>query len=825
MKKILLGLAFFLLVGFFIGNNFVLAQETVPVERPYLLCQDPDSGTRGICLPELDAIYTQLGGKQKCVYKYEEFQKDPGNNHLWVEDENVIAQGQANERARQFISWVMAHGAIDTHPVLYQVWGTTRNMAFFFTILSAALFGLAIIIGQRTSFATDVKVWPSVTKILLGLLYISFSATIVIVVIQLSEIVMKFFVENLGGNDLFNIYFSDVSQESNYAGVIGCRDLNIHVQEAARTELWMLKATNLSYYLMGGALLLRKILLWFLLFVSPFLAILMFFSSVKNVGWTWVKVFFQWVFYGPLLALFLGSMATIWKMGIPFLFDFSRVNTAAGYIYPTAITILYGGPSQKVGTANSGNYVDTFVEYVITLIMLWAVTIFPWFLLRSFRDYCCDGINAIKNMMVANLNNLRGGQPAPTPVAPSQVSSFGVAREITSEVTRKIETTEEIHKAGTDEIVQSLNLRAGNLTQVANFETNKTVNKNMTKNINYLKNPSQAETANERLRYMNLRSELATRAATADPLARQVMNSFMFTRPQALEQKQSIIKTLPKASPVTHIVSVKIKLPKEKIEAVSSSMFNYGASNHDLTTAIATKTGLIPEKVSEILTLFSQNLQEPAVQIADKIADQTKIEHAKVIKVIKEFSSAVTNTKVAEEIAAKQNLEVEEVKKVAAAQMPVLTKENIEDLTPVSPQVTIDEYEQVKKMWIEHYEKGELPLAENISTRQEWVKQDIVLITNTLNKLLSDDKTLQGQALDEIGFILPIFLVNNLSGEQLVTYLKAKVEAAKQVKDFGLKEQEISERLKSQSEKIEVARPKKKEAAKTMEMKAELEIK
>ncbi len=86
--------------------------------------------------------------------------------------------------------------------------------------------------------------------------------------------------------------------------------------------------------------------------------------------------FFQWVFYGPLFALFLGALATIWKTGIPFVFDFSRTGTAAGYIYPTATNILYGGPAQVLSILNSGNYIDTFAEYVITLIMLWATIFF-----------------------------------------------------------------------------------------------------------------------------------------------------------------------------------------------------------------------------------------------------------------------------------------------------------------------------------------------------------------------------------------------------------------------------------------------------------------
>ena len=154
--------------------------------------------------------------------------------------------------------------------------------------------------------------------------------------------------------------------------------------------------------------------------------------------------------------------------------------------------------------------------------------------------------------------------------------------------------------------------------------------------------------------------------------------------------------------------------------------------------------------------------------------------------------------------------------------MPSDAKKNIEEKITVSPAVTLDEYEQVKKMWTNAYEKGEIPKTENIRSRSEWVEGDIVLITNTLNKLVSDDKVLKAQALDEIGFILPIFLVNNLSGDQLVTYLKAKIEAARTVKDLLDREKEVTERLKAKVEEVDVLKPKKKEAEKTMELKAEL---
>ena len=694
------------------GVNYSFAQQPltpVPAETSPLLCPDKD-GQRGVCSSELDQIYQQQGKGEECTTKYDVYKSDPAKYHLWIEDPEITIQGKSNDRARQFIYWVTTHSAIETHPVLTKVWATARNLSYFLVILTAALLGLGIIIGQRTNFETNIKLWPAITKILLSIFYIAFSATIVITVVQLSEIIMKFFIENLGGKDLFNIYFSGISQEKNYVDFIGCRDLNIRVQEAAKTEIFLLKLTNWSYYFMGGMLLLRKVILWFLLFVSPFLAIILSFAFIKNVGVIWIGIFFQWVFYGPLLALFLGGMATIWKFGLPFVFDFSRVNTAAGYIYPTAINIIYGGPAQKIGTINNGNYIDTFVEYIITLIMLWAVTIFPWWLLRNFRDYCCDGINAIKNMMLSTINPAKGGSPSPVLSPLNLNSNLGAAlkipRETETSVRTKIETIEEIKKARTEEITQSLSIKASKITDVAHFETNKTVNETVNKNINYLKNPIQAPTSSERQKYMNLRSELSSRASKSDPIADRFIKSFIVSKINIAE-KENIIKTLP--------------------------------------------------KTTEILTPD--------------------------------------------------------------------TKKNIEEVIAVSPAVTLDEYEQVKKMWTNAYEKGEIPKTENLRSRGEWVGYDIVLITNTLNKLLSDDKALKAQALDEIGFILPIFLVNNLSGDQLVTYLKAKIEAARTVKDLLDREKQVTERLKAGVEEtVDVLKPKKKGAEKTIEMKEEMKL-
>jgi hypothetical protein len=57
-----------------------------------------------------------------------------------------------------------------------------------------------------------------------------------------------------------------------------------------------------------------------------------------------------------------------------------------------------------------------------------------------------------------------------------------------------------------------------------------------------------------------------------------------------------------------------------------------------------------------------------------------------------------------------------------------------------------------------------------------------------------------------------------------VTYLKAKIEAAKTVQALIDREKEVTERLKAKVEEVDVMKPKAKEAAKTMELKEELKI-
>ncbi|GIW64440.1 MAG: hypothetical protein KatS3mg092_0373 [Patescibacteria group bacterium] len=822
MKKILI-----LIIIFFVFilslNKIVFANEDIQKSQNQSINDYPRAYK---CPPEIEQIYIEKNTGELCTTDYEVFKSDPIKYHFWTYDEEVTIEGRAKERARQFIYWVITHPSIDNHPTLLKIWSSARNVAYFFTILVAALLGMGIIISQKTNFDTGIKIWPSLIRILLSLLYITFSATIVLSIIQLSDILMKFFIETLGGRDLFNTYFNKVSQEDNY-NFYGFKDLNIAVQEAVKNQLFVLKLTEITYYLLGGMIILRKIILWFLLFVSPFLATLFSFGFSKNVGWIWVGVFFQWVFYGPLMALFLGGLATIWKNGIPFVFDFSRSETAIGYVYPTATNILWGGPAQKLSILNNINYIDPYAEYIISLIMLWAVIFFPWWLLRTFRDYCCDGINAVKNLLMSSLGNFHN-QPPPPSLSPTKLTSFATTnsttKEIKTEQIKKIETIEEIKKAKTEEIVSSLNMKVSNLTDIANFETNKQARET----INYLKNPTQATTISDRQKYINIRVELSNRASQKDQLAGKIVTSIFSPPIQQISQKMAIVNSLPKTSTVTQAVSFKVKLPTTKVQQISSTTASYINTNPKIIVDLASKINTDQSNIKQVLTLLNQQIDKPAKEILENISKQTNLEKQKIAEIVKEYHTIIkSDNKAIEEIANQLSVKPEEVKQVVEAQTPIVTEpeKNIEQMITIPPTVPIDEYEQVKKMWQEQYEKGEIPTNENIKTRDQWVEQDIVVITNTLNKLYSPDESVKQQGLDEVGYILPIFMINNLNGEQLVTYLKAKLEAAKTVKALFDKEKEITEKLKAESDKVEIKRAAKKEEAKTMMMEEELPLK
>ncbi len=823
---------FLFLVGLFLYGIVLSSQVFADVSPTPEPCLKSSTNPGSWCPLVTGATYT-------CAADYNAWTADKSQN-LWVNDEEITALGKAGERSRQFLYWSLTHRSIDNHPVILSVWSFAKNLTYFFLLIVAAIFGLGIIIGQRANFNLKIEVWPLIIKIGLLFLYVTFSATIVLLIIQLSDTLMLFFIEKLGVKDLFNIFFVSGSggsvikdSETAYQTFQGCSNINVGLLDSVKTSKFMINITNMTYYLIGIMLILRKIILWLLLFVSPFLALLMPFVLIRNIGWIWIGVFFQWVFYGPLFALFLGGLAQIWNSPshIPFNFDFSRAGNLQGFIYPTSINILYGGPAQTLGLLNSSNYADTFAEYIIALIMLWAVTFFPWWLLRIFRDYCCDGIYAMKNILLSMYDQTRGGPspqpPAPAPTPTATGTAIKMPKEVEIPIKVRLETVEQIKRAETNEITRSLNLSVSRLTDIARFETDKQTKETVNKNLNYLQNPTRAETPTERQKYMNIRSELFSRAIKEDQHAKQVLSSISTSKIEQLQRRDEFLKSIPQTVPVTHIVSIKVKMPQSKVQSITSNYLHSASNNTSIINEVAEKAHFSQSQITSVITSLIGNIDKSTQDIIPKIIQETGLEKKSVVIIIQIFSKAIKeNKQIAEEVAKSENMDVEEVEKIVINQLPIIAEpeKHIEETISIPPTVSLEDYEQVKKMWKAQYDKGEVPVSEEIKSRQDWVNKDILFITNTVNKLLSSSNELRQEGLDSLGYILPIFLINNLKGDEMMVYLKAKLEAAKEVKEEIEKEKIIAQQVEVKKEEfVEVARPK--EETKEKEMKMENESK
>ncbi|MBP6993704.1 hypothetical protein KBB12_00490 [Candidatus Woesebacteria bacterium] len=955
------------------------------------------------------------------------FTSDPRTLHFWAEDSEITDLGKAVDRSRQFVFWTLMRPAIDQSISLKQIWSMNRNIALGFMILVSAVLGLAIALSLRLRSGYKFSMQSAILKIGLSILYIALSATIVFTLIALSDIIMRFFIESLGGNRVFNTYFGSTSNEANYVGFVGCRDLNIRVQEAAKTEMFVLKVSIITNYMMGIMFILRKIILWFLLLVSPFLPLLLSFPLIRNTGRIWIGVFFQWLFYGPLFALFFGATAKLFADGIPFVFDFSRIEKAVGYIFPTAIIITYGGPAQQLNGLNNGNYIDTFAEYIITLVLWWAATWFPWWLLRIFRDDCCDGIYAIKNALYGYFD--KPTKPSPSTPPPPHTPKFELPPpepmqtrpETRSRDTKgqkvsavRLENFNTVRQAKTNDIVASLNLQATTLKDVAKLETNKTLITTAKQNLAMLTNPLTAQTAADRQKFLNLRTELFTRASTKnDTFAQYVLSTTARSSQQYINKRNEIAKSMDsvinnitkqKTINVVQSVSQSTYAPITTSSQMSLSEVNSVVNNQQSIESIVNRTKVESSKIKEILQTYAQTAGRPISKVVDQIVTSSQVTKEKVQDVLREAISIVNTDKIVEttnrvvtniignqsalqsisagagttlvttkqvlvtylqhlnssfnevieriaentsvskekiravlketysvvmrahnvqriahsvqadkthvtemlgqidtfvatskqkvgetvvELAHSAESQVSVLKRVFAdtavanytkkllrkstsdtqlisliQQTTGLSKKQVEETvtnlsnaptitdvatldrlqkdagvstekalqivheavkhsqvatsvvapsdqqdseitqmleqqleTVLNPESQIDqtiplpeeeqsleEYQEIRQLWIEQYRTGEVPLSEEVHNRLEWIEQDVAVITDILTKLISKDENMRQQALDEVGFILPVFLMNNLSGLQLITYLKAKVSAAKEVR-------------------------------------------
>lgn len=353
---------------------------------------------------------------------------------LWVVDPEVTFIGKNAARSGLTLDWTLENyqwvcvtkvadrNCDNAKNPLAQFWWTIVQWIVLPLLLLVILATSMVIIVTRGRSLTIMRFIPRFTAVLI---LISLSYAILQFLYQFTDLIQGFFLRS-GQNSCPPDCISQVDLLYvgwQYQNFVGLRLLGDYNAESAFISLLLTKLTALTYYVMVGILLIRKIILWFFIIVSPIFPLLLLFYPVRNTGKIWIGEFFRWLLYGPLFAIFLQGLVFMWRQAIPLQFANPAIQDPTKIIFPTAVNILLGGPKQFVTPTNSVNLTETFMLYVVALIMLWMVILLPWILLQIFLEYSAQfaGDNAMMKNMLAMVSNkmVPPTSPAGGPSAPA----------------------------------------------------------------------------------------------------------------------------------------------------------------------------------------------------------------------------------------------------------------------------------------------------------------------------------------------------------------------------------------------------------------------
>lgn len=151
-------------------------------------------------------------------------------------------------------------------------------------------------------------------------------------------------------------------------------------QESRIFAFILMMATGLAYLSMALIFLLRIVILWGLLIVSPVLFLLAVFSATRGYFLNWLSLYGRWLLIGPLVALGISITVGIWRsVGIPvtsgYIMDATADNLGA------FSNLRFYLPGKTV--ANTLSTTGEMMEYILFLIMLYLPLFFGFALTRQ----------------------------------------------------------------------------------------------------------------------------------------------------------------------------------------------------------------------------------------------------------------------------------------------------------------------------------------------------------------------------------------------------------------------------------------------------------
>lgn len=736
----------------------------------------------------------------------------------WQTDQEVTFVGKAAARSNDFLEWTLQNyqwvsvAPNATTDPLAEFWGQILRIVLVLIVLFVLATAFIIVVTR----GQNITIMRFVPRFIIVLLLIVFSFALIRFLYQFFDVIQRFFLDVststgedrlIGPRDLLDIAF-------NYETFIGYRQVGIEFDESAYISLLLVKITAVTYYVMSGILLIRKIILWFFLIISPVFPLLLFFKPLRNTAKIWVGEFFRWLLYAPLFAIFLHGLVGVWRNGIPMPFDFSQVGSI---VYPTAINILLGGPGQQPAAQNSVNLSDTFALYVVALMMLWVVILLPWLLLQIFLDYLSKLSLAetplyqrIAATNIPFINTGIGKNPNSPPTPPQGPAAAGMARSIpfvnknrmqipvkrvtSADANKNISTRQSAVSSETSEVVRLANLSVPKMRDIARIES-ASITKNqsvvsekteMTNKLNQISSPASAPVV-EREKFTTIKEKLVQLQQKGDPIASSILNASRLGSQaiRGIKMSEEVIRTR-LSTTLLHIATPSMALnpqERQKIQEIKEELLSAQQKGNPLATYILDMS----QKVSS-----AEINEEEKTSLIEKIKEKLFAE--------KEKGNAL----------AERILPAEDATAISQASLPAVNRVQ---------QVSLDEYEEVKGIWKENYTNMEppAPLDGKTLTKEEWIKNDVQKIEETVNYLSSADATQVQKGMEMVSDILPFLLIGGFSKAEVVAYLKAKQAAGREV--LGIVEQK-----KEEDATLVERKPAKTEEAAEMTMKRELPL-
>lgn len=500
-------------------------------------------------------------------------------NNTWQQDSEVTFAGKMAVRAGDFLTEVLenyqwsTNSPGDFYKNLGEFWVKIRDIVYLFLLIVILISAFVIIVTRGKNLA----IMQFIPRFVIAILLVTFSFSIIETLYNIVDMIQGFFLQNPAGEiiskkDLLSVGFT-------YPNFLGYRIVGPDFDESVFVSLLLVKLTSITYFVMSGLLLIRKIILWFFLIVSPIFPLLIFYPPIRNTAKIWVGEFFRWLLYAPLFAIFLSGVVFLWNKG------FIEV-TRTDVIYPTAINILLGGPGQSVGYIpgeyeNNINNPETFFLYVIALLMLWAVIIVPFILLQIFLSYFNNFSFADNPMMQKIINgttNLVNRATPDSPMIPPPAGSglakvlpfankittpdvvipqqepktTGLAREIPVQTVynRPVTVNRPMTMQNMNDITRLLGIQVPTIRDIARIETS-TLSRDIQSHqsiaqvrekLERIANPTMTTTLQDRQQYSLIKERLQQAKQQGNPLATAILtatNTAVHTTTNTVKEKQS----------------------------------------------------------------------------------------------------------------------------------------------------------------------------------------------------------------------------------------------------------------------------------------------